>query len=318
MRKKRKIKQPFDFGYRLMDNEYREELHENLEVPGIYVRKANDKVYLEDGRIGEMDTSYVVDPDSKLILERMVVNGEHQSTPVTNEKIKMMSEYAIQQIHDEKLPQFSYVVSNIPKEKHVTSYRRSPSFVLEPYFICIDKKGIEKRLNNLKEIINQQVTISDGIALNIGIIALFAPRDDAQEIIREVVDIYAAIIDRLTQKMELTLYSVLNVMINAHFDDEKEYWRMIDVLNEKTSTESIEKFESLDIFQDENIELKKAYANAYEKIDDLEKANTVANEKIDDLEEEKALDKEKIDDLEKANATLKKENEYLKEQLNSK
>lgn len=51
-----------------------------------------------------MDSSYIIDPDSKTIFEPMVANGEHQSTPVGKDKLKMISRYGIQQIHDENLP----------------------------------------------------------------------------------------------------------------------------------------------------------------------------------------------------------------------
>lgn len=77
MSRKRKIDKPFDFGYNVMYNEYPNELHKDLNVPGIFRRKANEKVYFKDGTIGEMDSSYIIDPDSKTIFEPMVANGEH-------------------------------------------------------------------------------------------------------------------------------------------------------------------------------------------------------------------------------------------------
>ena len=58
MTRQRKIDKPFNFGYTMMDNEFPEDLHYNLNVLGIYVRKANKQLYFKDGRIGEMDTSY--------------------------------------------------------------------------------------------------------------------------------------------------------------------------------------------------------------------------------------------------------------------
>ena len=69
MSRKRKIDKPFDFGYNVMYNEYPKELHKVLNVPGIFRRKANEKVYFKDGSIGEMDSSYIIDPDSKTIFE---------------------------------------------------------------------------------------------------------------------------------------------------------------------------------------------------------------------------------------------------------
>lgn len=151
MERKRKIDKPFDFGYNIMYNEYAKELHINLGVPGIFRSKTNEKVYFKDGSIGKMDSSYIIDPDFKTIYEPMVANGEHQSTPVGKNKIRMISYYGLQQIHDECLPQLSYIVSHINREKHEQSYKRSPTDTIEPYFICLTEKDIKKRLNNVKE-----------------------------------------------------------------------------------------------------------------------------------------------------------------------
>ena len=217
MTRKRKIDKPFNFAYLVMYNEYPKILHNNLNVPGVYKRKANTKVYFEDGRIGEMDTSYIVDPDFKEIFHRTVVNGEHQSTPVDNEKIEMMMYYAIQQTHDELLPQMSFIASHIPKEKHVQSYKHSPTNIILPIFIDLGEENIQKRLNNVKNIISLQEAISDEVALDLGIIAVFAPRYKAQIVTREVVELYCAISHQLSRKMESTLYSVIYAMIDAYF-----------------------------------------------------------------------------------------------------
>lgn len=137
-----------------------------------------------------------------------------------------------------------------------------------------------------KEIIKQQEDISNEDALNFGIIALFAPRNNAQNITEEVVMLYGEIADHLSQKMESALYSVLYAMVDAYFDDKNEYWRVINMLKEKTSQESVERFESLDIAQNKISELEKANASANGKISDLEDAYTSANDKINDLEDE--------------------------------
>ena len=286
MTRKRKIDKPFDFGYKIMYNEYPRELHNNLNVPGIFRRKANEKVYFKDGSIGEMDSSYIIDPDLKIIFEQMVANGEHQSTPVGEDKIRMIGRYGIQQIHDENLPQFSYVSSHLSREKHVQSYKRSPTDIIEPYFLDLSEKDNKKRLNNVKKIIKQQENISSEDALNLGIIVLFAPRDKAQIITQEVLMLYCEISDKLSQKMESTLYSVLFAMIDAYFDEENEYQEAIYMLNENTSQESIEKFESVEIFKNKVSELEKANASANGKINDLEKANASANGIISGLEAE--------------------------------
>ena len=243
-----------------MYNEYPKELHNNLNAPGIYRRKVNVKVYLKDGSVGEMDSSYIVDPDFEIIFEPMVANGEHQSTPVDEEKIEMISYYGIQQIHDENLPQISYIASHIPKKHHKQFFERSPSDIVRPYFLDLGEEDNQKRLYRVKNIIKEQESISDEIALNLGIIVLFAPRHNAQEVTAEVVELYCLIAHQLSRKMELTLFSVICAMIDAYFDDENQYDEMVDIMKKNTSDETVERFVTFDIYE--------------EKIADLEKVNS--------------------------------------------
>ena len=147
-----------------------------------FKKKANTKVNLKNGTTGEMDTSYIIDPDNKTIHEQMIANGEHQSTRVGKDKIKMMGKYAIQQIQDEKILPFSYVASHINKEKHEQIHEISHTILIKPHFLDLGEKDNKKRLNRVKKIIKQQQNINTEQALNLGIIALFAPRNKAKEI----------------------------------------------------------------------------------------------------------------------------------------
>ena len=122
--------------------------------------------------------------------------------------------------------------------------------------------------------------------MNLGVIALFAPRNEAQKITEEVVMLYVSIVDNLSRKMESTLYSVLYAMVDAYFDDINEYWRVMTMLKENTSQESVEKFESVSIFKNKVSELEQENSIANGKIADLEKANDSANGKIANLEAE--------------------------------
>ena len=56
------------------------------------------------------------------------------------------------------------------------------------------------------------------------------------------------------------------------------------MLKDNTSQESVEKFESVEIFKNKVSELEKVNASANGKIADLERANASANGKISDLE----------------------------------
>jgi len=92
-------------------------------------------------------------------------------------------------------------------------------------------------------------------------------------------------------------------MVDVFFEDENEYWGVINMLKDNTSQESVEKFESVEIFKNKVSELEKVNASANGKIADLERANASANGKISDLE--------------RANADLEAEIKYLKSQVNN-
>ncbi len=79
--------------------------------------------------------------------------------------------------------------------------------------------------------------------------------------------------------MEYTLYSVLTVLIDAFFDDENEYGRLIEMMNESTSQESQMRFAS----HESTIE-----SLAYAKVDlAIAKVDlAIANDKIEELEAE--------------------------------
>ncbi len=316
--RERKVDKPFNFGYTIMNNEYPKELHNCLKVPGIFRKKVNNKVYLKDGIMGEMDSSYIVDPDYKQIFEPMVANGEHQSTPVDENKIRMISKYGIQQIHDENMPQFSFVASHIPKEKHVQSHCRSLSDIVRPYFLDLGEEDNKKRLSMVKNILKEQGTFSNEDALNLGIIALFAPRNIACEVTEEVVEIYAEISGQLSAKMEFTLYSVLRAMVDAYFDDEEDFNRVMTIMNENTTEGTVEKIESLDFFKNKVKEVEEINIRANDRISKLEAVNHNANDRISKLEAVNHNANDRISQLEEANSTLQEEIFRLKKQLASK
>ena len=147
---------------------------------------------------------------------------------------------------------------------------------------------------------------------------MFAPRHRACIITEQVVRLYVDISNQLSKKMEYTLYSVLRVMVDAYFDDENEYGRLIAMLNENTGVEVTERFVSLEIMYNDlevaNSNLKEAYSDLEEAQSDLEVANSnleVANSNL----------KEAQSDLEGAESRIREleaEVEDLKKQLNSK
>ena len=69
MSRKRRIHNPFNFGFKVMYNDFPRELHSSLNVPGIFKKKSNVKVFRKNDSTLEMDSSYVANPDYETLFE---------------------------------------------------------------------------------------------------------------------------------------------------------------------------------------------------------------------------------------------------------
>ena len=132
-------------------------------------------------------------------------------------------------------------------------------------------------------------------ALNLGIVAIFAQRETAREVTRQVIELYLKI-EVIPKKLEYTLYSVLYAMIDAYFADEKEYEELINMINNETADEVIDRFETEIISQNKIIELEKELNEVIIRAD---------SEAI------------RADNAEAENLRLKNEIKMLKNRLNS-
>ena len=278
---------PFNDATELMLTDCGKDFYSAANLPGIFVRETSNRQVYKDGEIkGEMDFSCIVDPDNKMIHERMVVNIEHQSTPVDEKKLEQMGRYAIQQIHDENLPQLTVVISHIETEKHLQGYYITPSHHIEPSYIEFSEEDIEKRLNRVKTIINNNEPLTNEDALNLGIIAVLAPRHKALEIIEEVVELYIQISQQLPRRMELVLYEAISQMIDAYSQEEEEYQRLKNMLDVNTSEETKEESKFIKSLEEKNkfyhdkvITLEKNYGTLKEDYDTaIERIKVLENE----------------------------------------
>ena len=142
------------------------------------------------------------------------------------------------------------------------------------------------------------ISIDDG--MNIGITLLFAPEKYAKEITRELLDYF---LNRKIEsdKLKNTLYRVFYAMIDAYFDDEKEFQEMITMLKkdmtnkEETDLESDiirqnrldEALDRNDKFAEENAKLNDRNAKFAEEISKLNDKTVQLSEEISKLNDEK-------------------------------
>ena len=280
-----------------MFNEYPLIYTKTIGVPGEFVKKINRRVHLKDGTGGEMDSAYIAKPDNKILFEVVAVGLEHQSKPVGPFKLTKFGDYDIQMVSDENLPTLLAVASHLNPEKSENELIRSPSDITKLYFLDLSKENICQRLNRVKEIINNNKKLTVEDALNLGVILLYAPREHAYEITETIVNFYLKVVDDLDLKMEKCLYSVITILTDAYIDDEKEYRKLTNMIDNKTSQEVKTLFEAhkatLDSLKWKEEDLAEASQNLVEKEEELAEANDTITR-------------------------LKKENQMLKEQLNAK
>lgn len=277
MSRKRKFSKPFDLCHSIMYNEFPKEYTSTIGVPGNFIKKGNRRVHLKDGAGGEMDSAYVANPDYKILFERVAVGLEHQSVPVGDDKLIKFGDYDIQLVVDEHLPTLLVVASHLNEEKSKNKLIRSPSDITQLYFLDLGEDNISQRLSTVSKTIYNNQYLSQEMTLNLGVIALYAPRNCACEMVETVVNLYLQIVGNLDLQMEYTLYSVITILIDAFFDDEHEFRRLTKMMDDNTSQESQMRFashestiESLNYAKEDLAHVEKDLAHAEE---DLAKAN---------------------------------------------
>ena len=75
-------------------------------------------------------------------------------------------------------------------------------------------------------------------------------------------------------------------MTDAYFDEEEKYQKVINMLKEKTHSETIENFETVTIYKNKVSELEKTNNTLEQTNHNLKNANNAANQKISKLKAE--------------------------------
>ena len=259
MKRKRIITNPFDASHKTMFNEFPKEYTNSIGIPGNFRRKISPQVNLKNGTQGEMDSAYIADPDGEQIFEQVAVGLEHRSVPVDDGKLNKFGDYDIQLVHDHQLPTLIAVASHLNQNKTKKILKRSPSDITKPYYSDLGEENISQKLNNITNIINNNKIPNNDEAINLGVIVLYTPRDRACEITSTVAELYSKIAKDLDEKMEYVLFNVICTMIDAYFDDEKEYQRLIKMMKTATTEKSVEKFDSEIYFIEAYERTKEAY-----------------------------------------------------------
>lgn len=111
-------------------------------------------------------------------------------------------------------------------------------------FIDLGERDNWERLNRIRNKLrfNKNLTLKDG--LNLATAVLFIPEDCTKERTREALH-YLRKAKFKSKRLEFVLYAVFYCMIDAYFEDQEEFDRMIDMLDQNASKETTEKCDSI-------------------------------------------------------------------------
>lgn len=165
-------------------------LHRYFRLPGKFVRNYTTRIIKRDGSEGEMDWLILVEPDGHRLFEPILINVEFQSSRVTKEKIKIISEYKDYAKIYYGLPVLTVVIITDGYESSELEYSRVESDILKPIYIHMDWEEIIERLNNLEEKIlnHEQLTEDDG--LDMVFISMFAPKKEGKWITEKILNLF--------------------------------------------------------------------------------------------------------------------------------
>ena len=306
LKRVREINNPFDLAFRMLFNALPEEVHIAFGLPGIFDEKIGDNIF-DEKSVKEADAPYKVKPDNKSLFRAIIINIEHQSTPLTPEKLEAIESYEHYLESSYNLYVLIVIASHLYGPDSLVEIEVTNSHIIRPLFVDVSEENLKQRLSTVTDkVLNGEEITSLDIA-NLAIVAIFAPRDIADDLTEKVVELFKKI-EEFPPNTEKVLYNILRVLIDAYFDNVEEYNRMMEMLNENTNEDIIAESEIYkmllrDIKYYQNIAQKKE-AKVSKIANNMERVKAEKNE----IEAENRELKAKIAELENNPIIIKDEN----------
>lgn len=211
-------KQPYDFLFRNLGEDFPQTNHEFLNLPGVFNKIETMNGFLRNGKNIQMDLVESILPDGKIVKYPAITNMEHQARELSPSKIEDMFFYTIFIIGKFKQPCFSYVVTNIDHGVSEKIYEVD-GHPLKIHFILFDKKKIYKILSNLnkKDFTISEMSEMDFLKFNYSLI--FAKDDYAKDVVEKCVELFTSM-EKIRHEHQLFLLLSLKIMIKYHFKDD--------------------------------------------------------------------------------------------------
>ena len=245
------IHHPNDVSFKYFEATRPKILYNYFKLPGIFVRNYPTTIIRRDGSEREMDWLVLAKPDNKEIFEKMLVNIEHQSSPVDMEKIRAIADYKDYTKTTYGLPVLSVIIMTVDSKSSIKEYYQTKTDILKPIYIEITLDEICERLKNLEDkIINKHAKLSDDESLDLAFLPVFAPKNKGKIITEKVIRLLN---EDKTIKKELKgdILYVQELMVRKYFKNDNEGKELMKMIKNNFKESSLNKV----------IAYERAYAN---------------------------------------------------------
>ncbi|WP_405307298.1 hypothetical protein [Methanobrevibacter sp.] len=209
-------------------------LHRYFRLPGKFVRNYTTRIVKRDGSEGEMDWLILVEPDGHRLFEKILINVEFQSSRVTKEKIKIISEYKDYAKTYYGLPVLTVIIITDGYESSEVEYRRVDSDILKPIFIYIDFDEIIEKLNNLEGKILNHIELSEDDGLDMVFLPMFAPKNEGKWITEKLLNLFN--MDKTLKKpFRGHIGYGISLMVKKYFKSTAKAEELLKMLDEKVN-----------------------------------------------------------------------------------
>ena len=260
-------------------------LHRYFRLPGKFVRNYTTRIVKRDGSEGEMDWLILVEPDGHRLFEKILINVEFQSSRVTKEKIKIISEYKDYAKTYYGLPVLPVIIITDGYEYSEVEYSRVDSDILMPIFIRMDFDEIIERLNNLEEKILNHIELSEDDGLDMVFLPMFAPKKEGKWITEKVLHLFN--MDKTLKKpFRGHVGYGISLMVKKYFKSTSKAEELLKMLEEKVNDSKLRivaEFEedyARQVYERKLADMDKAISDKDKALADRDKALAEKDEEI--------------------------------------
>ena len=281
MTRKRKVYHPYDFASTVNYDEFPKESLLSLGVPGKFEKRLSRKVHvrsIED----EADAIYIAQADGKELKQRSTVVLENLSKKMDYKKGTTMGRYVKHAHLQTSLPVFPVVAS---KYNHITEekyYEIDPRILMNPFLLNLDEEYTRKKLNNVKNKLNNSNELSVETGMDLCNAIIYAPPNQEIETLNEAIDYYLGF-EIKNPRLRFALFSSFYCMTDAYIDDENEFEELIEMIKQKQTPETLDNLTTL-VNSQNNLALARELLA--EKDDEIAEQNKTITEQNTEIAEQ--------------------------------